>query len=124
MAVALITLTVAAYFFVLQIHPAEAFLSSTACPPILPPPFSCYGGPIVGIIPPWIPLIPNPFECLGPQYIIGPPRPAIVAFIPGISRLYARFALREGANVLGNALPAIPFICGTADIIMKIGTSF
>ncbi len=104
---------------------AVALISTgTPCPPTLPPPLSCFGGPILQIIPPHFSIIfPNPLDCYGPAYVIGPPKPGTFAVIGGISRVYKYLNLRYGANVLGIALPAFPFICGTASIVLKIGTS-
>lgn len=87
------------------------------CLPNLLPPLGCFGGPILAILP------PIPFVCWVPQFVIGPPKPSVVAVVPGISQVYLFFALHPGALVAGITFPPIPFLCDTADIVLKIGTS-
>lgn len=89
--------------------------SAAACLPNLPPPLTCFGGTILAVLP------PIPFVCWVPQYVIGPPKPLVVAVVPGLSQIYRYFSLRPGAQVLGTAVP-IPGIC-YAPIVLKIGTS-
>jgi len=117
---AVLILAVVAVFSA-QVNQASAALSTIPCPPVAI--FGCFGGPITAILPPIFFLIPNPFQCLGIQIIVGPPQPGRVAIIPGITRIYKRFNLSVGRNVIGSVLPPIPFICGVADIAFKIGTN-
>lgn len=78
--------------------------------------FLIFGGDIIGIIP------PIPYECWVPRFIIGPPRPMVVGFSPGISRVYRHNSLKPGSKVLGSAIP-VPGLC-SAPIITMVGTSF
>lgn len=104
-----------------QVNKASAALSTIPCPPVAP--FGCFGGPILAILPPIITFPPTPFQCWGIQLVIGPPQPGRVAIIWGITRVYKRFGLATGRNVIGSVLPPIPFICGVADIAFKVGTN-
>lgn len=80
------------------------------------PPFCFpFGGRIQAILP------PVPPECWFPRIVVGPPRPITAAIVPGITKIYAWWAISIRHWVLGRAIPPIPGLC-TSPIIEKIGT--
>ncbi len=96
-----------------------------------------FGGPIVLKLyqvcllpaPPPVFVIPIPFV----YYVIGPPVPAMLYYVYGVSRTYRRYARDVTANALGTFWPGVDkfrfacingFALPEADgIINKIGTS-